>query len=249
MLANFRARKRLSLGIVAALVCAGAVLGITTSARSAHAVPAAQLKADDLGQQVLAEIGSSKLTSLSFANGSVTVTGDLSGGLEPIWLAKLAGSGYAEALRSSQVGTPAAVIYVDVSGQDIGNSLGSDPISSSAPAPATALPGGCGEAIDSSVQSSGAQLVDAKTIGVLGGACDITLKVATGPNGTDPGAIVGGIIAPINPDQSRPYFVTVEDATGSAVEMYAWVPGIGGDQGQGMGWSAPGWPSGSGGLG
>jgi len=249
VLAIFRARKRLSLGLVAAVACVGAVLGVTTSANSAHNVPAAKLKAADLSDQILAAIGSNKLKSLSFANGSVTVTGDLSGGLEPIWLAKLAGSSYAEALRENQVGMPSAVTYTDVSGQDLGSEIGPDPISSDAPAPATALPGGCSQAIAGSVQSSGAQLEDARTIGVLGGACEIKLKVTTGPTGTDPGAIVGGIIAPINPDQARPYLVTVEDVTGSPVEMYAWVPGIGGDQGQGMGWSAPGWPSGSGGLG
>lgn len=249
MLAIFRAKKRLSLGLVAALACAGAVLGVTTSANSAHSVPAAELKAADLSDQILAAIGSNKLKSLSYANSSVAVTGDLSGGLEPIWFAKLAGSSYADALRTNQVGAPAAVTYTDTSSQGIGNEIGPDPVSTATPALAAELPGGCGQAVSSAVQSSGAQLVNSRTIAVLGGACEITIRVTGGPTGTDPGAIVGSIIAPINSNQTRAYFVTVEDGSGSPVEMYSWVPGIGGDQGQGMGWSAAGWPSGSGGLG
>jgi hypothetical protein len=101
---------------------------------------------------------------------------------------------------------------------------------------------GCRGGLSAAADAAGALLVAVRTIDVLNGGCVITLR----PRGDeaafleDAGARIGSVLGAIPDIQLRPYFVTVVNRSNAPQLQVGWVPGIGGDFGQGIGWEAPG---------
>jgi hypothetical protein len=217
-------------GIVAVVMTTGASAGSSGGGSTQSSVIS----------DVLAKIGNSNLQSANVSNGTLSIVARPTDGLTTIWFAKLAASAIAHGLGDAKLTEPAQAQYVTPTGAPLGDA-GADsvkPLVGNAP-PLTS----CGDAVSGSAADAGMKIVAAETVDVLGGACILTLMPTASASSTfaaNSGALIGQTLAPVVADHARAYLVTVLDANDSSEEVIGWVPGIGGDYGQGMMWNGTG---------
>jgi hypothetical protein len=192
--------------------------------------------------RVLDAIGSSRLTVLNEASDSTVVvigraTPSSGDATRTLWYATLAAAAYAQDHGLSRVER----IVQDTSGTTLESETDAatagrvDPFSpptlSSTDIQTTAEQGG---------RTLGASVVDVHYIPLYGGTAEIVVRpdnlstflASAGSNGP----VFLGTLA----TDFRPYLLTIVNAGGAPQLILGWVPGVGGSEGQGLGWVAPG---------
>ncbi len=234
--ATSRRRTFLAASSIVAII-AGSAAAIAHSGGLTGSSPS---RATMIGDQVLAELNDPRLQSIQLTGDTATITTKpAEDGLATIWIAKVAASAFIQSMKQAGISAPITVNYVDTSGKALDLGANGDRPSNTTPRPLPELAGGCSGAVATVPAQPGVTLISARTVNVPGDACSIVLKVDSTTSLDGLGHIVGQTISPITADSARAYLVTVLDPSNTPIRILGWVPGIGGDQGQGMGWSSP----------
>lgn len=233
-------RKRL-LFIAAAIAIAATVAAISVSISGA--TPAVSKRASDVAQTlaaVKAQFGDSRIRGATITGSTLKVV--LSGG-DPAettlerFEGKVLARAVAADLAASGQDTVTGASYVDASGADLNATV--DAVHPAPPS--TALAEGSCESAAQANPPAGAIAVTARTIPLIGGVCVFSVKVADVASfAADAPARLGGMLSAIPDVSNHPYVVTATDTSGNPELILAWIPAIGGSEGQGLGWTAPG---------
>lgn len=217
----------------------GLVLLAATVAGTAIAREGTSAGEPDPAADVLARIGSSRVTALSAVGGTATVEGAASAaGAEStrsLWYQTLAGAAFAQKVGASAISRR----VVDASGAVLAeetDSVGAGGTDAFAPSERSAAD--IAQKTRAQVQSLGARLVSAHFVRLFGGTAELVIQ----PN--DPATFVasaGGSVASLLGDlaqNQRPYLVTIVDDAGRPLLVLGYTPSVGGTMGQGIGWQA-----------
>ena|SRR5438876_4840650 len=158
------------------------------------------------------------------------------------WYGKVLAEAVATRLAAESGGGISSAAYDDGSGVDANG--GAD-VLQTAPAATPLAAGACERAAHSQAAAADVTISRVRTIDVLGGACEFVVR-PSGDKATFVAAAstrLGTLLSTIPSVQAHPYLVDVVDANGTTLLVLGWVPGLGGDIGQGTGWVRPGTPS------
>jgi hypothetical protein len=229
-------KKRIAIGVGASVVAAAIIVptvfarggGSSRSGDVQHAVAAAAQA-----------VGTTQVSSGSVTDGTLTLVmkPGSSTSIQALWEAKVVGRAVAEAVGPGAV---AQIAFSDSGSRGDANG-GADRVRS-LPGVATLSGDGCRARAAAAADAAGALLLGARQVDALGGGCVLVLR----PRGDlatflqDAGTLIGSILQSIPDVQERPYFVSVMNRANAPQLQLGWVPGIGGDYGQGIGWVADG---------
>ena len=195
----------------------------------------------DPAADVLARIGSPRVTALSAVGGTAAVQGAASAaGAETarsLWYQTLAGAAFAQrvvgasAISRRVVDTSGAVLAEET---DRVGAVGQDAF-----APLERSVTDILQATRSRAQALDAQVVSAHFIRLFGGTAELVVQPSD-PTAfvASAGSKVASLLGDLGRDQ-RPYLVTVVDSVGRPLLVLGFTPGVGGTMGQGIGWQAP----------
>jgi hypothetical protein len=220
----------------AVAVVAVVVVSVTGTAASSSGGPApADVAA--AAQAVIAAIGPDKVGSISSTDSHLMVgvlgtDGYTATQTAHDWYAKLAAAAVA-----ARVGGLTQLDYADPNGRDM---IGPDQVYAATSSPSPLAANGCTSVANNAASSAGVTVVSAHTYAVLGGACDVTITA------DDPTSLVGGSVgdlgafkAALSNNDGRAFLLTVVDGSGEPIDVSGWIPNVGGDIGQGIGWRLP----------
>lgn len=219
---------------------AGLVLLVTfTVAGTAIAREGATAAGPDPAADVLARIGSSRVSALGAVGGTATVQGAASGAggesARSLWYQTLAGAAFAQKVGANAISRR----VMDASGAVLAEET--DSVGAGGPdafAPLERSAADIAQGARARAQSLGARLVSAHFVRLFGGTAELVIQ----PN--DPATFVasaGSSVASLLGDlgqSQRPYLVTIVDAAGRPLLVLGYTPSVGGSIGQGIGWQA-----------
>lgn len=215
-----------------------------TDTRPGHApTRAAPNTPSDNSVRILRAIDSPRVDSLDAVGSTAEVTGEAStdpgDATRTLWYETVAGAALARVDGLDKVDRR----VLDSSGSILDRET--DPVPASAdPLDPFAPPSLSSTDIESQVneqaQSLGVKVVDVHYVGLFGGTAEIVVK----PDDVtkfvgSAGSNVHTLLGPVG-ENGRPYLTTIVDASGAPQLILGFTPGVGGTNGQGMAWAAPG---------
>lgn len=219
---------------------AGLIFVIAATAGAAIARSGTTAAGSDPAADVLARIGSSRVTAINATGNTASVQGTASDsgaeGARSLWYETLAGAAYAQTVGLSSITRR----VIDPSGGLLTEET--DVIGTGGPeafAPLDRTAANLERDVRARAESAGARVRSSHFIRLYGGVAELVIQ----PN--DPagfvaaaGTNVAAVLADLADDQ-RPYLVTIVDAQGRALLVVGYTPTVGGGLGQGIGWKAP----------
>jgi hypothetical protein len=219
---------------------AGLIFAIAATAGNAIARSGTTAEGSDPAADVLARIGSSRVTAISATAGTAAVQGTASDsgadGARSLWYETLAGAAYAQRVGLSsitrRVSDPSGGLLTEET--DVIGTGGPDAF---APLDRTAAT--LERDVRARAESVGARVRSSHFIQLYGGTAELVIQ-PNDPAGfvTAAGVNVAAVLGDLAADQ-EPYLVTLLDAAGRAVLVLGYTPSVGGGMGQGIGWQAP----------
>ncbi len=229
-----------------------AIIGVailTGSCADADSSPAAAnltgspSQPSDTSARILEAVDSPRLTRVDVKGPIAEVTGQAA--LTPgdasrtLWYATVAGTALAQAQGLESIER----IVLDPSGSELDSER--DPLTAltndAGPfAPLTLSSSDIQSQVDSEAASLGVTILDVHYVALYGGTAEIVVQPNdvvkfVGSAGSDVNTLLGSL------GQDRhPYLVTIVDGEGAPQLLLSFVAGIGGTNGQGMAWAAPG---------
>jgi hypothetical protein len=155
------------------------------------------------------------------------------------WYGKVLARAVADQLAAEGGSGIASASYNDGSGVD--SNGGADVVRATPPVTPLAART-CERIARSRPVAASLSISTARTLGILGGTCVFVVKTSGDPTAfvSDAAARLGALVSAIPTAEAHPYVVQVVDPNGELQLVLGWVPGLGGDIGQGLGWVRPG---------
>jgi hypothetical protein len=195
--------------------------------------------ADPVADRILNAIDSSRVTGLETKGSTAVVTGEASTSQGDVartdWYETFAGAAYAQ---TNSLGNVERIVQ-DASGSTLEDET--DPATRSKHDPFEPLSLSADDIRSSAEQAAqrlGATVTEVHYIALYGGTAEIVVQ-PDDPTAFVASACTNELLGGLGQD-SQPYLLTVVDSSGDPQLVLGFVPGLGGSNGQGMAWVAPG---------